>query len=164
MSDRTTLRIALGILVVTGLFVGVWAAVAPHSFFLDFPGFGHQWVATDGPYNEHLVRDVGDLNLALAAVTTGAALWLSRPLTLTAALAWLVYSVPHFAYHALNLQVLNADDRVPTLVTLAVPIVMALVVLVVAGPTGREAPAEPAPAAGSPGSGRRRFARRTPTG
>jgi hypothetical protein len=75
-----------------------------------------------------------------------------------------VYSVPHFAYHALNLQALNADDRVPTLVTLAVPIVMALVVLVVAGPTGREAPAEPDSAAGSPGSGRRRFARRTPTG
>ena len=164
MSDRATLRIALGILVVTGLFVGVWAAIAPRSFFLDFPGFGHQWVATDGPYNEHLVRDVGDLNLALATVTAGAALWLSRPLIITAALAWLVYSAPHFAYHALNLQVLRPDDRVPTLGSLAVPIVMAVVVLAVAGPTRRDAPAESDSAALPPGPRRRRGARRAPEG
>jgi hypothetical protein len=159
MSDRMTLRIALGILVVTGLFVGVWAAVAPRSFFLDFPGFGHQWVATDGPYNEHLVRDVGALNLALATVTAGAALWLSRSLTVTAALAWLVYSVPHFAYHALNLQAVSADERVPTLVSLAIPIVLAGVVLLVAGPTGRDRTAAPDSPAGP---GRRRLARRAP--
>jgi len=158
MSDRTTLRVALGILVLTGLFVGVWAALAPRSFFLDFPGFGHQWVATDGPYNEHLVRDVGELNLALATVTAAAALRLSRPLTLSAALAWLVYSVPHFAYHAFNLQVLSPDDRVPTLVSLAIPIVVAVVVLVVAGPTGRATVATDPDQAGPR---RRRPARRT---
>jgi len=162
MSDRTTLRLALGILVLTGLFVGVWAAVAPRSFYLDFPGFGHQWVATDGPYNEHLVRDVGELNLALATVTAAAALRLSRPLTLTAALAWLVYSVPHFAYHAFNLQVLSPDDRVPTLVSLAIPIVLALVVLAVAGPTGRAAAPAPDPGRATPR--RRRRARRTAVG
>jgi len=139
VSDRATLRVALGILAVTGLFVGVWAAAAPRSFFFDFPGFGHSWVAGDGPYNEHLVRDVGDLNLALAFVAAAAAAWLSRPLTVTAALAWLVYSVPHFAYHALNLQALSPDDRAPTLVTLAIPIVVAAVVLAVAAPGGRDA-------------------------
>ncbi len=48
--------------------VGAWAALAPRSFYDDFPGGGRHWVAVDGPFNEHLVRDVGTLNLALAAV------------------------------------------------------------------------------------------------
>jgi len=142
VSDRVALRVGFGILAVTGLFVGVWAAVAPHSFFSSFPGLGRQWLAGDGPYNEHLVRDVGELNLALGLVAACAGWWLLRPLSITAALAWLVYSVPHLAYHAANLQALAPDDRVPTLVSLSVPIVVAVVVLVLAVPTGRAAPAD----------------------
>ncbi len=131
MSARLTLRVALGILVVSGLTVGVWASAAPHAFFSSFPGLGHAWVAGDGPYNEHLTRDVGDLNLALALVTACAAVWLTRPLVLAAAGAWLVYSVPHFAYHAANLQAVAADERVAVLVSLAVPILLGAVVLAV---------------------------------
>ena len=37
----------------------------PAAFYDDFPGLGRMWVAPDGPYNQHLVRDVGELNLAL---------------------------------------------------------------------------------------------------
>jgi hypothetical protein len=130
VSARLAVRGALLFLLVSGLLVGVWAAVAPRSFFLDFPGLGHMWAATDGRYNEHLVRDVGDLNLALAVVTGCALVWTTRPVTVAAALAWLVYSVPHFAYHAVNLQVLPGSDRAAELVSLAVPIVLAVVVLV----------------------------------
>jgi len=140
MSARLTLRVALGILAVTGLVVGVWAAAAPHSFFTSFPGLGHQWVAGDGPYNEHLVRDVGDLNLALAVVTGCALVWATRPIVVAAAAAWLVYSVPHFAYHAANLQAVASGDRVAVLASLAVPILVGAVVLVVL-------PAATAPAA-----------------
>ena len=54
-----------------------WSAsgprVAPKSFYEDFPGAGRVWVAVDGPYNEHLVRDVGSLNLALAFVAVAGA-------------------------------------------------------------------------------------------
>ncbi len=132
MSAPTTGRVALGILALTGLFVGIWAAVAPHSFFSTFPGGGHMWTASDGPYNEHLVRDVGDLNLALVTVTVAACVWWSRPLAVAAALAWLVYSVPHFAYHAFNLQTVGGDDQVAELVSLAIPIVVAGCVLVAA--------------------------------
>ena len=131
MSARLTLRVALGILAVTGLTVGVWATAAPHSFFSSFPGLGHAWVAGDGPYNEHLVRDVGALNLALAVVTVAAAVWLTRPVVFAAAAAWIVYSVPHFAYHAANLQAVASDDRVAVMVSLAVPIVLGAVVLLV---------------------------------
>ena len=140
MSARLTLRVALGILAVTGLVVGVWAAAAPHSFFTSFPGLGHQWVAGDGPYNEHLVRDVGDLNLALAVVTGCALVWATRPIVVAAAAAWLVYSVPHFAYHAANLQAVASGDRVAVLASLAVPILVGAAVLVVL-------PAATAPAA-----------------
>ena len=98
---------------------------------MDFPGLGHAWAATDGPYNEHLTRDVGDLNLALAVLSGCAVVWLTRPLTIATASAWLVYSVPHFAYHALNLQAVSPDDRVAELVSLAIPILVAAVVLAV---------------------------------
>ena len=148
MTGRVALRAALGLLVVSGLVVGCWAAFAPHSFFVSFPGGGHVWAGVDGPYNEHLVRDVGDLNLALAAVTAGAFVWLTRPLTIAAALAWVVYSVPHFAYHAANTQVVTGGDRVPELASLAVPIVLGAALLLVArrAPTWARAVSAGAPA------------------
>jgi hypothetical protein len=129
VSVRLVVRVALLLLVVTALLVGVWAAFAPRSFYLDFPGSSHMWVAADGPYNEHLVRDVGELNLALAVVTACAALWLTRAVVLAAALAWLVYSIPHFAYHAANLHVVSGSDQPAELVSLAIPILLAGVVL-----------------------------------
>ena len=42
------------------------------------PGTNHPWVSPDGPFNEHLVRDVGWLNLALALVALIAAVSLAR--------------------------------------------------------------------------------------
>ena len=72
MADKLT-RVWLTLLGLVGLFVGTWATFFPRSFYDDFPaGSGHAWVAADGPYNEHLVRDVGALNLALAAVAIAA--------------------------------------------------------------------------------------------
>ena len=60
MRDTTT-RVLLIIVGIGNAVVGLWAAVAPQSFYDDFPGAGRHWVAVDGPYNEHLVRDVGVL-------------------------------------------------------------------------------------------------------
>src|SRR5712692_1055449 len=122
MSRPLALRVALGYLAVGGLFVGVWASVAPRSFFSDFPGLGHAWAASDGRYNEHLVRDVGDLNLALAVVTIAACIWLSRSLAIAAALAWIVYSAPHLAYHAFNLGAVTSGDRPAEIAALTIPI------------------------------------------
>jgi hypothetical protein len=130
MTRRLAARLALAYLAISGLFVGVWAAVAPRSFFSDFPGLGHTWTAADGRYNEHLVRDVGDLNLALVVVTVAACIWFSRSLAITAAVAWIVYSAPHLAYHAFNLGVVSSGDRVAEIVTLAIPILLAGLVVV----------------------------------
>ena len=71
--DERFIRVALGLLAVSSLVVGVWAGFFPQSFYDSFPGLGRHWVRVDGPYNEHLVRDVGTLNLGLAALAATAA-------------------------------------------------------------------------------------------
>ena len=53
---------------------------SPQSFYDDFPGLGRAWVSVDGPYNEHLVRDVGALNLALLVLFVVAWVRLDRQL------------------------------------------------------------------------------------
>ena len=65
-------RIVIGVLLLIALVTGLWAAVAPRSFYDSFPGSGLHWVSTDGPYNRHLVSDVGSMYLALAVVTVAA--------------------------------------------------------------------------------------------
>src|SRR5215217_4607318 len=94
------------ILVITafvGGFVGVWAAVFPQSFYDSFPGLGRVWISVDGPYNEHLVRDVGSLYLALAAASLVAARSASTSAARAVGAAWIVFSVPHLVYHLRHL-------------------------------------------------------------
>jgi len=124
MTPRRVVRVALGILALIGIQVGVWAAFAPRSFYDDFPGSGRVWVAVDGPYNEHLVRDVGALNLALAVVAIVAFVTLSRTAVLAAGGAWLAYGIPHLVYHLRHLDTLDGADA------FAVPFTLALNVLV----------------------------------
>jgi hypothetical protein len=129
MSTRVT-RAALAALMLTGVVVGLWAAFAPRSFYDDFPGGGRAWVAPDGPYNEHLVRDVGSLNLALAVVAAVALVTLARAAVLAAGLAWLVYGVPHLVYHARHLDVFDTSDKIANVVALGLAAVLPVVVLI----------------------------------
>jgi hypothetical protein len=119
MTYRLWTRIALGYLALVSLQIGVWAQFAPRSFYDDFPGLGRAWVAVDGPFNEHLVRDVGGLNLALAAVLITAMITLSRPLIIAASIASLLYGVPHLVYHIAHADGLATSDAVVSLGGLA---------------------------------------------
>ncbi|MBA2281538.1 MAG: hypothetical protein M3527_02875 [Actinomycetota bacterium] len=102
------LRAGLLYLAYVNLSVGLWATVAPRSFYEDFPGAGRVWVATDGPFNEHLVRDVGAWSLGMAVVVV-AALWtLSRPLVVTAGAAMAVLALPHAIYHSFHADLLGS--------------------------------------------------------
>jgi hypothetical protein len=112
-------RIALGYLALVSLQIGLWAQFAPRSFYDHFPGLGRAWVAVNGPYNEHLVRDVGGLNLALAAVLIVAIITLSRPILIAASVASLLYGVPHLVYHIANTDGLSTSDVVVSLGGLA---------------------------------------------
>jgi hypothetical protein len=127
---RLPARIVLGYLALSGFLVGVWAGAAPRSFYDDFPGLGRVWVAVDGPYNQHLVRDVGWLNLALAVATAWAAVTLTRSLVVAVLVAWLVTGIPHVWYHVANLTGLDRADRVGALASLALAPVLAAVLLV----------------------------------
>jgi hypothetical protein len=125
------LRVVLAVLAVSGATVGLWATFAPRSFYDDFPGGGRSWVAPDGPFNEHLVRDVGALNLALTVLTVAAAIMLVRSLVVVAALGWLAYGVPHVVYHLRHRDVYDTGDQVASLVSLALVPLLAVVALVV---------------------------------
>jgi hypothetical protein len=111
---RVVLAVYGGGLAITG----VWAAAFPRSFYDDFPGFGRVWVAVDGPYNEHLVRDVGSLNLALAALLLVAAVRTTPLLVGVAAGVNLVNAVPHTVYHLRHLSVFETTDQVTNVIVL----------------------------------------------
>jgi hypothetical protein len=123
-------RVALAVLFAGAAFPGLWALLSPRSFFDDFPGGGRHWVAGDGPFNEHLVRDVGALQLALAVVTLAALLSLARLLVLTAGWAWLVWGVPHLAHHFRHRDAIASGDRAVVLGTFVVQIVLAALLVV----------------------------------
>lgn len=111
--------IALVVIAAASGMVGVWAQAFPRSFYDDFPGAGRVWVAVDGPFNEHLVRDVGGLNLALAFVAVVALATGSVLVARAAGGGALLYGVPHLAYHALNLDPFDTGDGIAMLVSLS---------------------------------------------
>ena len=120
-------RGALWLLTVFAVPVGLQAAVAPRSFFDDFP-FGRSWISVDGAmYDEHLVRDVGALFLAMAIVT-GWTAWRRRP-SGAIAVAWIVQGLLHVVYHGAHLDGLPTIDRVLLISSLAGVPVLGLVAL-----------------------------------
>jgi hypothetical protein len=130
MTKTVWQRIGLAYLAGGYALVGFWAAFAPRSFYTDFPGGGRHWVSPDGPYNQHLVRDVGELNLALLVVMVAAAVTLSRPLVRAALAATIVNGVLHVVYHAGHVDMFSTSDQVAILATLALAPVVAVVLLV----------------------------------
>lgn len=138
MPERSV-RLILAVLAATSAVVGFWAGLAPRSFYDDFPGGGRQWVAVDGPFNEHLVRDVGTLNLALALVAAAAAMTLVPALVRVSAAALLVNAVPHLGYHLQHLELYSVADQVANLVSLGLAVALPLVVLVVSRERRRSA-------------------------
>ena len=111
-------RILLGYLSIVSVQIGVWALVAPRSFYDDFPGLGRTWVSVDGPFNEHLVRDVGALNLALATLFLVAFVRLGRELITISGVLALVWGIPHAIYHLVNTDALETADLTASLLGL----------------------------------------------
>jgi len=129
-------RAALAVLILTQGAIAVWALLAPRAFYDAFPGGGRSWVAPLGPYDEHLVRDVGALSLGLTVVLLAAVLWPERRLRLIAGLAYLAWSVPHLVFHLTADGVLATGDRIASEAgeVLASVIALALVVDAARGP------------------------------
>ncbi|MGI8513401.1 MAG: carboxymuconolactone decarboxylase family protein [Solirubrobacteraceae bacterium] len=101
----TAIRFLLLALGLPQLLIGLWALIGPHSFYEDFPN-GRGWVAALGPFDEHLVTDVGSLFIGLGVLLALAAFWMGRRVVLAATITWLVFAIPHAIFHFLN-----PDDR-----------------------------------------------------
>ena len=140
------LRVVLAINGLTATVLGGWATFGPRQFYDDFPGGGRHWIRVDGPYNEHLVRDFGGLQLALAIMTVVALVTLSPLIVRTAALAGLAFAVPHLAYHLRHLHVYASSDKVLNAVSLSGAVALGVAALLLSGvpvaptPTGGRAP------------------------
>jgi hypothetical protein len=128
---RLAVTLLLGWFALFGLVIGLWQAVFPASFYADFPGMGHHWVSPDGPYNEHLLRDVGLGNLAVGTVALVALLtgvvWVARAV----GLAVVVMNLPHQLYHQAHVSVLpSTTDQVLQSTSLAAVSLAAVALLV----------------------------------
>src|SRR3954451_6601209 len=127
-SSRRLMRAGLVILSFVPAWIGIWATVAPRSFYDDFPGWS-SWVAPLGPYDEHLVRDIGAFQLGLLVVGLFAIVTLERRVVQAALVASLVAGVPHLLYHLTASAPLSTADNVLSLAALAVPVVVPIALL-----------------------------------
>ena len=130
VANPTKTRIALGVLALVQGPLGLWAVFAPRSFYDHFPGAGRHWVALSGPYDHHLVTDVGALSLALTVVLVAAAWTADRRLVLVAAGAWLAWSIPHLVFHLGHDHVLPSADHVISDVGQALTVALAAGLLI----------------------------------
>lgn len=147
-------RAGLLVLAAPQAILGLWAVVAPRSFYDGFPGGGREWIAALGPFNAHLATDVGSLSLALVAVLLAAAWTLERRMVATAAIAWLLWSVPHLVFHlGADHALASTGDRVASQGGQAVTVLVAIVLLVVNHRRTPRAASQPPPTPARPSSG-----------
>ena len=116
--NRGAIRFLLLALAVPQGSIGLWALAAPSSFYDDFPVGTSGWVHVLGPFDEHLVTDVGALFVALGFLLAFAAVRLRRETVLVAVIAWLIFAVPHFAWHLFNLEPYETANAIGNTATL----------------------------------------------
>jgi hypothetical protein len=79
--------------------LGAFAAIAPHTFYRQVVG-----VDLLGPYNQHLLSDVGGFYLGFGLLFAWAAWTLSRELVRATCAAATLTALIHFSYHAAHLE------------------------------------------------------------
>jgi alkylhydroperoxidase family enzyme len=124
-------RAGLVVLALPQLAIGVWALVSPRGWYEGFPGSGRHWLPLyDGSFDQHLAIDVGSSFLAIGVVLLAAAIWMQRRLVIVAAVAYLVYQVPHAVFHFGADDALSSGDQVANGIGLALALLLALGILV----------------------------------
>jgi hypothetical protein len=122
MRSPRSARLALGFLFLATVTIGLTAALAPRTFYDDFPFVAH-WVELLPPYNEHLVTDVGGLYLGFAVLFAWAARGLDRALILPLCVAWLLAAAIHLAFHVGHLGGFGSADAIAEIASLALLLV-----------------------------------------
>jgi hypothetical protein len=127
MNAASWVRAGLALFAVVETALGLWTSVLPRIFYDVVPGVDML------PYNEHLLVDYGGMNLALALVFWVA---LARPrqvwMAETAFGAYLLFAVPHLAYHLGHLDGLDTGELLFTVISLSLSVLVPALLLVLA--------------------------------
>jgi 4-carboxymuconolactone decarboxylase len=145
--NRGAIRFLLFALGIPQAFIGFWALFAPRSFYDDFPSGTGGWVHVLGPFDDHLVTDVGALFVALGVLLALAAINLRRSAVVGATVAWLIFSVSHLVWHLFNLEPYGTADAVANALTLGWTVLGGVLILVLARRPAAPRGAEPGPVA-----------------
>jgi hypothetical protein len=121
---RIILRILLAVLFAETFVVGAWNAIAPESFYRDFPT-----VDLTPPFSEHYARDFGWALLGISVLLGFAAIVPKTHYVVPAAVAYAVFAVPHFVFHLEHLDHVTTGQMIALTAANAVVAVMALAVI-----------------------------------
>jgi hypothetical protein len=124
--SNPVLRAGVWFLTVVEVVVGLVATLAPRAFYDYVP-----WVNLMPPYSEHLMRDYGAMNLALALVFVVAATTMERRLVRLALVAYLLFAIPHLVFHVMHLDNFTTVAAVGQTALLAVAVLLPVALLIV---------------------------------
>jgi hypothetical protein len=126
--SNPVLRAGVWFLTVVEVVVGLVATLAPRAFYDYVP-----WVNLMPPYSEHLMRDYGAMNLALALVFVVAATTMERRLVRLALVAYLLFAIPHLVFHIMHLDNFTTVAAVGQTALLAVAVLLPVALLILTG-------------------------------
>ena len=119
-------RMILVVLAISTAALGIWAYFVPHSWYVTFPGGGQHWLPPLGPYNEHFVKDIGAMFLALTVLSCAGLVYVKNEAVVrTVAAVALAFGVLHLIYHVQMLHMYDTQDKVLNLVALVTPVLLA---------------------------------------
>ena len=129
MSWGSAVRVGLCLLAAIDGLVGTWSLLWPSAFYQYFPGLGMHWVAAEGPYSQHVLTDFGGALLAIAVALALSAIIAQRQLIQVVLIAALIQSAQHLIFHLTHYAALPTRELVLERVTLAAPVLLAVVLL-----------------------------------
>ena len=122
---RIILRILLAVLFAETFVVGAWNAIAPESFYRDFPT-----VDLTPPFSEHYARDFGWALLGISVLLGFAAIVPRAHYVVPAAVAYAVFAVPHFVFHLAHLDHATTGEAIALTAGNGLVVAMALTAIV----------------------------------
>ncbi len=129
--NLTAHRLCLIVLTIFGLSLGLWAYFAPLHWYTTFPGMGMTWLPVLGPYNEHLVKDVGGMFSGLGVLSALAVYYLrNRAVVVITGVSWSTFNLLHLIYHLGMLHMYGPRDAVLNAVGLSLLLVVSLALLI----------------------------------
>ncbi|QAY58583.1 hypothetical protein ET475_00225 [Microbacterium protaetiae] len=133
------IRIGLAILFLDELVVGAWNAISPETFYRYFPT-----VDLTPPFSEHYARDFGGASLGIALLL-GIAFFVPKAhFVIPAALAYSIFSVPHFFFHLAHLEGTTGGEAIALTAANAIVALIGVAVIVLTILRDRRAPRQEA--------------------